>query len=793
MRGVRGLRLFLASTAAAFCATMGSPASAADILPTKKDAPDALYNWTGFYGGLNVGAFGAYDPTTSTGPGPYFGPTSVYSGAVSAVGKQSINPIGFLGGSQIGYNWQNGHLVGGLEAGLDYLHLNGSANGAAAYPGFPGTVFLVSAYANADWLLTIRPRVGYAADNWLFYATGGLAAAEPRVDYMFTDSTGGPFRAIQSAVQNSARLGYAIGGGVEWGLTDQLSLKAEYLHVGFDRTTATQTGSNIPRQAFQQSADLRGDFFRVGFNYRFGGPDGWFSAPAWSAAEAAKSDWEFDVGSRTWLSTGKIGAPNPLFNSPPTPQLLSSRIVFSDLNGLAGETFARLDHSSGFFAKGFLGAGAILNGHQNDEDFPAAFVYSNTVSSASGHIGYADVDVGYSLFRAPGAKFGPFVGYNYYSEHINTYGCAQIAGDYTCAVPQAAEGLVQDGVYSSLRLGLSSEFMLTNRLKFTADAAYLPWVNFQGQDDHDFRQLLLPERAPRGDGVMLEASLDYRLTNNWSVGAGARYWTWNTRDGSVTFDFQAFPVTFIEPARYNSERYGVFVQSDYRFGDTTPLTPEGSADAEAPANWTGLYIGGHLGGGFSDTHWSDPFGSTSIGSKVNFAGFGDATHATGPLAGAQIGANWQTGHWVIGAEADGAWADFRGENTCFSGIGGVNCQHAVNSIFDLAARGGFAWDRSLIFAKAGGAWTSAHYNLYGDTYRLALGTGSASAITAGWLLGGGLEYALSDKWSTVVEYDHIGGVNAAPSFPTVAVINTAHIGVSQSVDMFKLGLNYKLF
>jgi opacity protein-like surface antigen len=786
MTGVRRLRLLLASTAA-FCAALGAPAFAGDVLATKMEAPDSVYDWRGLYGGVNVGvAFGAYDPTTSTGPGPYFGPTNVYSGAVSAVGTQSINPIGFLGGSQLGYSWQKGHFVGGLEADFDYLHLNGSVNRAAAYPGISNSRFAVNAYANADWLLTIRPRVGYAADNWLFYATGGLAVADPRVDYMFEDII-----AAQSAVLNSLRLGYAVGSGVEWGLTDQLSLKAEYLHVGFNRASATETSAtNLFGQAFQQSADLKGDFFRLGFNYRFGGPDGWFSAPEGSAADTSKPDWALDVGSRTWLSSGKIGAPNPVFDSPLTPQQLTSRIVFSDLNGLAGETFARLDHSSGLFAKGFLGAGGVANGRQNEEDF--TFGYLNTESSASGHIGYANIDIGYSFLRTPGAKFGAFVGYNYYAEHINTYGgCLLTASPPQCWAPPAASGWVQGDHYNSLRLGLSSEFPLTKRLNFTADAAYLPWTNFQGKADDNFSPPL-SERAPRGDGVMLEASLDYRLTNSWSVGVGARYWAWNTRDGSVDFVFPGIP-QFTEPARYNSERYGVFVQSDYRFGDATPLTPEGSADAEAPANWTGLYVGGHLGGGFSNANWADPFGPTSIGGNVNFAGFGDTTHAAGPLAGAQIGANWQTGHWVIGAEAGADWADLRGENTCFSGLGGINCQQVINSVFDLAARGGLAWDRSLIFAKAGGAWTSTHYNLYGDTFYLSLGTGSASAITAGWLLGGGLEYALSDEWSTLVEYDHIGGVNAAPSFPTVAVLNTAHIGVSQSVDMFKLGLNYKLF
>jgi hypothetical protein len=57
-------------------------------------------------------------------------------------------------------------------------------------------------------------------------------------------------------------------------------------------------------------------------------------------------------------------------------------------------------------------------------------------------------------------------------------------------------------------------------------------------------------------------------------------------------------------------------------------------------NWTGFYVGGHMGGGWSDDRWSDPFAST-VGALgfINVAGFGDATRATGPLGGGQIGAN----------------------------------------------------------------------------------------------------------------------------------------------------------
>jgi opacity protein-like surface antigen len=420
------------------------------------------------------------------------------------------------------------------------------------------------------------------------------------------------------------------------------------------------------------------------------------------------------------------------------------------------------------------------------------------VSSASGHLGYATIDVGYNVWRDAGTKAGPFVGYNYYAQAIETFGCSQTAGGTICspAAPSSLLGITEGDSLNSLRIGLSSEIMLTDRIRLTTDAAYVPWVSFSGLDDHLLRQLLLSESAIHGNGVMLEASLDYFLTPAWSVGVGARYWAWNTSTGTVNFDFLAGPQSS-EMGRFTAERYGVFAQSSYRWGDPPapasdrPIITKGPAVASGPANWTGFYVGGHLGGGWSDAQWSDPFASTAPLGFVNVAGFGDRTHATGPLGGGQIGADWQMGRVVVGVEADADAANMHGENTCFSGFGGVNCQHAISALGAVTGRVGFAWDRSLAYAKSGGAWTDTSYNLLGNTNALTLGAGGTTLDRWGWTLGGGIEYALANHWSALAEYDHVSVPAANVSFPSVAVINTQPIGVRQSVNLFKLGVNYK--
>ncbi len=88
-----------------------------------------------------------------------------------------------------------------------------------------------------------------------------------------------------------------------------------------------------------------------------------------------------------------------------------------------------------------------------------------------------------------------------------------------------------------MRIGLASQYQITNQLILTPEVAYIPLVSFNGLDSHNARQLLGPESSSQGDGTMVETSLDYQLNETWSVGLGGRYWAWNMRSGSVLFDF----------------------------------------------------------------------------------------------------------------------------------------------------------------------------------------------------------------------------------------------------------------
>ena len=157
----------------------------------------------------------------------------------------------------------------------------------------------------------------------------------------------------------------------------------------------------------------------------------------------------------------------------------------------SGELFGRIETPQNVFVKGNIGVGSLSGGHMNDEDwaiFGGTVAYSNTLSDpVNGNIDYATLDLGYDFFRGLGYKLGAFVGYNYYKENKSAYGCTQIANplsDCVPAIPSSVLGITENDTWKSLRIGVNGDIMITDQLKLGADIAYLPYVKFNGTDDH---------------------------------------------------------------------------------------------------------------------------------------------------------------------------------------------------------------------------------------------------------------------------------------------------------------------
>jgi len=259
-------------------ALSAASASAADLSPrTYAKAPAmAAYNWTGFYLGLNAG--GAWTDSNVT-TGTIFSPLGDFAdtspGAIAAVGNQNINRASFTGGLTAGYNWQVDRAVLGIETDFNYFGVKGSRTGTGIYPCCAPTSFTVNTSESADWLWTLRGRVGIlATPALLLYATGGLAVADVKASYLFTDTFA---TARESASISSTRYGWTAGIGGEYALMNGWSIKAEYLHVDLGRASTTSTnlttaGGPFPASVFTHTVNMTSDIGRVGINYKFGGP-----------------------------------------------------------------------------------------------------------------------------------------------------------------------------------------------------------------------------------------------------------------------------------------------------------------------------------------------------------------------------------------------------------------------------------------------------------------------------------------------------------------------------------------
>ena len=319
--------------------------------------PPAVHNWSGFYTGVNAGiAWGAFNPTTSTASDGTIGPatTPVFNSA----GHQAGDPLGFGGGVQAGYNWQSGHWLAGIEGDVEYLHLNFPARTYVPFVGNNNTA-VMSAYDNANWVASLRPRLGWADGDWLFFLTGGPAVTkyEDEFSIWVVNSSGGD-QFWQTSGLRAWRLGYAAGGEVERAIGNNWSVKAEYLHFDFDSATATQVQSTNQHQVITQSAGLKADMVRLGLNYRFGGADASAASPQLfdSAAQMSSiwnaSNWEFDVGTRAFFSNGLDGKSNPLGGARTNAgNFVISRLLWSNLNSLAGGRSGQLDRFERLFSE----------------------------------------------------------------------------------------------------------------------------------------------------------------------------------------------------------------------------------------------------------------------------------------------------------------------------------------------------------------------------------------------------------------------------------------------------------
>ena len=307
----------------AFCAVVVGFFLTTQQAYAQQNGTGSGYNWSGFYGGVNLGgSFGGSEWASAISRGVPFFEGEFYPGAdldalariQEAYRSTDVDVRSFTGGFQAGYNFWAGGFLLGIEADINFLNAHKSRTtsvlGASnIVPNVGPATYTFRGEIDANYIASLRPRIGIPVGNAILYATGGLALTTLKYEHDFRGSGGG-FVGFGSDITESAsvsetRVGWTAGAGVELPIGPAATLKAEYLFTDFGSistdehkisplsgvnptldfacgTADTGQGTKAsggdgtfpvpgptPRQCFRHSADLFLHTIRLGINFKF--------------------------------------------------------------------------------------------------------------------------------------------------------------------------------------------------------------------------------------------------------------------------------------------------------------------------------------------------------------------------------------------------------------------------------------------------------------------------------------------------------------------------------------------
>lgn len=231
------MKKILLGTVALAALGLVAPAVAADIpakapMYSKAPAMVALYNWTGFYVGADVGyKWGSANVDIPAYPSNF-----------------NMTTGGIVGGLHAGYNFQMGGAVIGVDANIFAAGVTGDAL-------IPGSPVVGERYRiREDWQGSIAGRLGFASNNWMVFGRAGWAIAGIRTDYI----------PLVGGVQRATINGWTAGAGVEYAFNTNWTARLEYRYSDYGRVGFVHAGAS--------SVDYNTHEALVGVSYKFGGP-----------------------------------------------------------------------------------------------------------------------------------------------------------------------------------------------------------------------------------------------------------------------------------------------------------------------------------------------------------------------------------------------------------------------------------------------------------------------------------------------------------------------------------------
>jgi outer membrane immunogenic protein len=224
--------------------------------------------------------------------------------------------------------------------------------------------------------------------------------------------------------------------------------------------------------------------------------------------------------------------------------------------------------------------------------------------------------------------------------------------------------------------------------------------------------------------------------------------------------------------------------------------------APATYDWSGMYIGGVLGGGWETTGTNSGVGTLFIPGPGIPPQLFRETSSSGFIGGIEGGSNYQLGKLVVGWEGDILWGNINGSNTSGFTAGGAPASALLTVdtpwTATVASRVGIAHDRWLAYGKAGVAYEHTDLTASATSVAPLAFAATGSDNRTGWMVGGGLEYAAWDNWTIKGEYDYLDfgtrsvALNGTTSFFGGAPLPTFVTALNnQRISEFKFGINWK--
>jgi outer membrane immunogenic protein len=660
-------KLFL-STVSIGSIVAASHAGAADLPVKAPMAPvEAAYRWTGFYLG---GTISSVSSTMSTGAFPY--QTATGLGDVYDFGYGDATQAAI--GGVLGYNYQMGRTVIGIEGDVNYKYGK-------------GLFAPLDALMQSNWDGSIRGRLGFTlTPAMLLYATGGVAFGQ----FSTRGARGAPVWAGTTVGTRSSyfgdpellggtRVGWTVGGGVEYGLDSHWSTKIEYRYTDWgSKTVSWSAGADDTSFApFVGSTSTKLFDHRVilGLNYNFNGTDPVVAAsPRWTKAPVrpvAVYSW---TGFYAGLQVGTVAS-----------QMHVGDTVASETSNFA----TSLDASN--ISQTLVGLHVGYDYQVNDR----------IVVGVEGDISHK---AGGGVIDQMGLK-------------------NLVVSDYDGSIRGRLGYLITPKALAYVTGGFAFGHFKT------------PWHEdpVDPSDPGDLTELAGGSRT----GWTVGGGLQYLLDSNWSTRLEARYTNWGSKDVNVAPAVDA-PIS----ARSTISDVRVLTGLTYKFGGS-PLPGERDT---VVANWNGVYLGGQIGysaakfdfGGVDDvSNEFARFQNSFIGGVFGY-NYMFRTNNTAILLGVEGDLNAKVGHGYK-----------------------INDWLRARSTYDgsIRARLGFApTARSMVYATGGWAWgffetpSTGGDTCGGDPTCINYLEEHLGGLRTGWTVGGGIEYALDDKWSSRIDY-----------------------------------------